>query len=241
MAVWSTDRRAPGVAPAPGPVASRRPGRSPGVALAGLAAVVVGAWGAVCGYVGPYFGFRPLAVRTWVGSLQEGLLHLAPGAVAVVAGAVLMALVRPRRAGGRGLVGLCALALAAAGAWFVIGPVAWPAIESGAAFLPAGPLRHLLDVAAASYAPGLVLAALAGMAAKAAMVGPGRNDWVDPMTPVEAGAGGPVVGRPAGASPVGASPVGASPAGASPAEGSGGPVAGGSGGPGPSSPESVRA
>jgi hypothetical protein len=219
MAVWRNNRRAPGVAPASGPAASRRPGRPPGVALAGLVAVVVGAWGAVCGYVGPYFGFRPLADRTWVGSLQEGLLHLAPGALAVVAGVLLMALGRPRRAGGRGLVGLCALALVAAGAWFVIGPVAWPAIESGSPFLPAGPLRHLLDVAAASYAPGLVLTALAGMAAKAAMVGPGRNDWVDPMTPVEAGAGGAVASPPAPSSPA---PMG-------------------SGGPRSSSPETVKA
>lgn len=158
--------------------------RQVGAGLLGVTAVIVGAWGLICGYIGPYFGFRPLAYNAWTGSLQEGLLHAAPGAAAVVGGLILMAMGPARRAVRRfGLV-LPGALLLAAGAWFVIGPVAWPAIESGAAFVGAGPLRNLLNVAGASYAPGLALVMLGGMALKASIVPPVAVE--DPMEPVEA-------------------------------------------------------
>jgi hypothetical protein len=158
--------------------------RQVGTALLGLTAVVVGAWGLICGYVGPYFGFRPLNFNPWIGSLQEGLLHAAPGAAAVVAGLILIAMGPARRAVGRfGLV-LPAVLLLAAGAWFVIGPTAWPTIERGRVFLAASPLRNLLNVACSAYAPGLILVMLGGMALKASIVPPVA--YQDPMTPAEA-------------------------------------------------------
>lgn len=158
--------------------------RQVGGALAGIAAIIVGAWGAICGYIGPYFGFRPVTYRAWTGSLQEGLLHVAPGAAAIVAGFLLLAVGPARRRASRFAFTLPAVLLLAAGAWFVIGPVAWPSIEPGVAFLPAHPLRNLLDVACASYAPGLVLVMLGGMALKALTVPPVAVE--DPMIPAEA-------------------------------------------------------
>ena len=159
--------------------------RQVGASLMGLTAVLVGAWGLICGYIGPYFGFRPLDYNAWTGSLQEGLLHAAPGGVAIAAGLMLMAMGPARRAVHHFGLMLPALALLAAGAWFVIGPVAWPAIEVGPAFTAASPLTNLLNVACASYAPGLVLVMLGGMALKASIVP--RRAVEDPMTPVEAG------------------------------------------------------
>jgi hypothetical protein len=166
--------------------------RPAGAALTGLMAVIVGAWGAVAGYVGPYFGFRPVAHATWVTNLDNGLLHLAPGAVAAGAGLMLMAFGPARRSVRGGGLMLPALLLLAAGAWFVIGPVAWPTFESGPAFTPLlSPTRNLLDVAGASYAPGLVLVMLGGMALKAGLV---RSVPVaDPMTPSTAVERGPAV------------------------------------------------
>jgi hypothetical protein len=162
--------------------------RPVGVAFTGLLAVLVGAWGAVAGYIGPYFGWHPVAQNAWTASWQNGLLHLIPGAAAVAAGLMLMFMGPARRSvRGKSFV-VPAVMLLASGAWFVIGPVAWPTFETGPAFLAAGPMRHLLDVAASSFAVGLVLVMLGGMALKAAAVPPVMIAE-DPYTPAEAGTG----------------------------------------------------
>lgn len=167
------------------PVGPRVYERPVGAAFTGLAALIVGAWGALAGYIGPYFDFRPVDANVWVGSWENGVLHLLPGAVAAAAGLMLMAMGPARRSVRGGAFLLPALLLLAAGAWFVIGPVAWPTFHSGAAFEPtATATRNLLNVACASYAPGLVLVMLGGMALKAGMV-PGVM-VEDPYTPASA-------------------------------------------------------
>src|SRR5579875_120798 len=108
------------------PAAARVYERPVGAAFTGLAALIVGAWGALAGYIGPYFAFRPVATHVWAGNWQNGLLHLLPGAVAAAAGLMLLAMGPARRSVRGGAFVLPALLLLAAGAWFVIGPVAWP-------------------------------------------------------------------------------------------------------------------
>ena len=175
------------------PVGARVYERPTGAAMTGLTAVIVGAWGALAGYIGPYFDFRPVDIHVWVGSWQNGLLHLLPGAVAAAAGLMLLAMGPARRSVRGGAFILPALMLIAAGAWFVIGPVAWPTFHSGPAFNPVlDANRNLLNVACASFAPGLVLAVLGGMAMKAGMVPAVPVE--DPYMPVEA--------QTAGAAPV---------------------------------------
>ena len=143
-----------------------------GASLTGLGALLVGAWGALAVYVGPYFGFKPTTSRTWDWNLQNGMLHLLPGAVAFAAGLMILAIGPARRGAGRALT-LPAVLLMAAGAWFVIGPVAWPTFETGAAYAAASSAtRELLNQACANLAPGLVLAALGGMAWKAGVARP---------------------------------------------------------------------
>jgi len=160
--------------------------RQVGAAFIGLLAIVAGAWGALAGYIGPYFDFRPVAHDTWVASLQNGLLHLLPGAVAVAAGFMLLVMGPARRTVRGGAFLLPALLLLASGAWFVIGPIAWPVFESSSPFVVGvTSTRNLLNVACASFAPGLVLVMLGGMALKAGMV-PGVA-VEDPYTPAEAG------------------------------------------------------
>jgi len=136
-------------------------------------ALLVGAWGAVATFIGPYFGWHPTSRNTWAWITQNWLLHLIPGAVAVAAGLMLLAMMPARRMGTSRPLVLPAVLLMAAGAWFVIGPLAWPTFHSGPAFEPlvsAG--RNLVNQACASMAPGLILAALGGMALKAGIARP---------------------------------------------------------------------
>lgn len=185
-----------------GPVVRHRP---TGAALTGLTAVVVGAWGALAGYIGPYFGFRPVATNAWNWNMPNGLLHLAPGAAAVVAGLMLLAMGPARRSVRGGALTLPAVLLLAAGAWMVIGPTAWPTFESSTPFaLAPSATRNLLDIACASLAPGLVLVMLGGMAWKAATVRSIPVVTEDPMTPREAHPVEPVARdeRMAGGAPV---------------------------------------
>jgi hypothetical protein len=175
--------------------------RPVGAAFTGFLALVVGAWGAIAGYIGPYFDYRPVALQTWVASLPNGLLHLLPGAVAAGAGLMLIAMGPARRSVRGGAFMLPAVLLLAAGAWFVIGPLAWPTFEHGDAFVTGvSATRNLLNIAGSSYAPGLALVMLGGIALKAGSVPPVPvADQYMPAEAVAPASGGPVEERAAGA------------------------------------------
>jgi hypothetical protein len=103
------------------PSATPRPGRlgttrSRG-AVSGALLFVLGVWGAVIAFVGPLvdFGFTPDESFDWTAG--RFWMELLPGAVAAVCGAVLL-LTRNRAVGV-----LAGYVAAAAGAWFVVGPV----------------------------------------------------------------------------------------------------------------------
>ena len=104
----------------------------PPAALAFLAIFVtlVGAWGGIVPFVGGLFGFSADGSVSWHWSLIHAVLWLAPGAVAFVIGLAMLAQV-PRVESGMTRFGSAWTGLIAAicGAWFVIGPLAWPAIE----------------------------------------------------------------------------------------------------------------
>jgi hypothetical protein len=131
---------------------------TPSIETAGLLTLLVGAWGGIVPFVGPLFGFSADGSRSWTWSLPHALLSLTPGAVAVTAGVLVMAaggtLYRP---GGLKLGGLMA---ALCGAWFVIGPVAWPVLEHSRVFVGASPMRELAYWIGYSLGPGTLLAAL---------------------------------------------------------------------------------
>lgn len=147
--------------------------RPAGATLAATGAILVGIWGAIAGYIGPYFGYRPVSGTVWDWNAQNGLFHLAPGALAVLAGMLLLS-VRPARGGvRRAALAVPAVLLAAAGAWFVVGPVAWPMFGTGPAYAPVlGAGTNLLNQAGSALAPGLALMLAAGMALEAAMMRP---------------------------------------------------------------------
>lgn len=83
---------------------------------AGLLILIGGLWGGLAPFVGPYFHFVLGPDKAWTWTSGRLWLSVIPGAVAVIAG--LMLLRSGPRTGGR----LGAVLAIAAGAWFAIGP-----------------------------------------------------------------------------------------------------------------------
>src|SRR5215472_5400778 len=83
--------------------------------LIGLTLVLLGAWGGLAPFAGPAFGFGFTPDHAW--QYTQGRLYLSavPGAVAVLAGLVVLG-TRSRWFGG-----LCAFIAALAGAWLIAG------------------------------------------------------------------------------------------------------------------------
>jgi len=133
--------------------------------LLGLVTVLLGAWGGLAPFVGPTFGYRPAGRSSWHWSEAHGLLAVAPGAVAVLVGLLLMGSARGVIAG-RGRLRLLVLGtvLLACGGWFVIGPTSWPVVHGVAYFHSGSPLHVLADRIGASYGPGVLLALCGGIA-----------------------------------------------------------------------------
>src|ERR1700733_16313903 len=94
---------------------TRRLPRTTGV-LSGLLVILLGLWGALIPFVGPYFHYAFGGYQTWHYTSERLWLCIIPGAVAAIGG--LMLLRNAHRT--TGLFGGW-LALAA-GAWFAIGP-----------------------------------------------------------------------------------------------------------------------
>ncbi len=84
-------------------------------ALSGFLLILLGVWGALIPFVGPYFDFAFSPDRAWAWSEARGWLQVLPGAVAV-AGGVLLVISRNRATAMLGgWLGVLA------GAWFVVG------------------------------------------------------------------------------------------------------------------------
>ena len=78
--------------------------------------VVLGVWGGLIPFIGPYFHYAFGGFQSWHFTSQRLWLDILPGAVAVIGGLMLMS--ASTRSGG-----LVASSVAlAAGAWFAIGP-----------------------------------------------------------------------------------------------------------------------
>src|SRR6266704_2215923 len=86
----------------------------------GLLLVLLGAWGALIPFVGPYFHFAYTPDTAWTWTWGRFFLEVLPGVAAVLGGLILLAsAVRP--------VAMFGAALAtAAGAWFTVGSLLGP-------------------------------------------------------------------------------------------------------------------
>ncbi|MGH9116182.1 MAG: hypothetical protein ACRDWW_10200, partial [Acidimicrobiales bacterium] len=160
----------------------------------GLLGLFLAAWGGISVFVGPLFGFDPTTSSAWDWTTQNWLLHLIPGACGVFAGLVILGSAPGRRVGrsGGGSVGMAALLMLGAGIWFVIGPAVWPLFESSSAYAHgASTNMTFLNQLGANLGPGVLLAALSGMALKAGIARP----RVAVEEPLAAGARGAAVGE----------------------------------------------
>jgi hypothetical protein len=85
-------------------------------ATAGLLLIVLGAWGALIPFVGPYFDYGFDRNDTWIWHTSRLWMNVLPGAAAVLAGLVLIGLA------GRFSLVMGAWIASAAGGWFVVAP-----------------------------------------------------------------------------------------------------------------------
>ncbi|MBO0731554.1 MAG: hypothetical protein J2P57_20010, partial [Acidimicrobiaceae bacterium] len=104
--------------------------------MVGFLTLLVGAWAGIVAFVGPLWGFNASGTTSWVWNTNHWLLHLVPGAVAFVAGLLMMGQAPARRATFRAPFFVSGLLAAAAGAWLILGPDVWPMLYSGPVYGP---------------------------------------------------------------------------------------------------------
>jgi hypothetical protein len=128
--------------------------------LAGLLTVLTAAWAGIVPFVGPLFGFSGDGSGSWHWSLAHALLGLAPAAVAVGAGLLLIGSAPlAARSRGRILPIILGLVIVACGGWFIVGFAAWPVLEGSRYFVLASPLMTLAHLAGYGLGPGGLLVA----------------------------------------------------------------------------------
>jgi hypothetical protein len=153
---------------------SRREGRTRtraevgkvGLGSIGVLTILVSAWGGIVPYVGPLFGYTLHGGGAWSWNLEHSLLALAPGALGVVVGMMLLGETRGIVGRGRISLATAGLLIVLCGAWFVVGPLAWPLIVSHGTYSVVGTSLHRLEVYLGySLGVGVLLAVCGGFTA----------------------------------------------------------------------------
>jgi hypothetical protein len=117
-----------------------------GLGAAGLIAALVSIWGGIAPYVGPTFGYSGDGTASWHWSLAHSLLALVPGAVGLALGVFVMLEARGIDIGrGRLSLATAGVLLMACGAWFAIGPLAWPVLSGGTSYFVGGSHLTVLE------------------------------------------------------------------------------------------------
>jgi hypothetical protein len=112
--------------------------RTRGVA-SGLLLILLGAWGALIPFVGPYFHFAYTPDTAWTWTWGRFFLEIVPGVAVALGGLILLiSALRP--------VAMFGAALAAAGgAWFAVGPLLGPVWASSTTLGVAGSIPSALS------------------------------------------------------------------------------------------------
>ncbi len=135
-----------------------------GIVTVGALTIVISAWGALIPFVEPIFGFHATGTPSWRWNAAHTLLAVVPGVVGVVMGCVVV-WAAGQVAVGRGRMSLvwAGLITILSGAWFIVGPRAWPAISTnGVYFAPASPLRGLVYQVGYALGTGVLLVGCGG-------------------------------------------------------------------------------
>jgi hypothetical protein len=100
-------------------------------ALSGFLLIVLGAWGALIPFIGPYFHFAYTPDTVWTYTTGRLWLEIVPGVASVLGGLILLtSALRPTAMLGAGLA-------TAAGAWFAVGTLFQP-LGPGAGWFTVG-------------------------------------------------------------------------------------------------------
>jgi hypothetical protein len=130
-------------------------------ALSGLMLVVLGVWGGLIPFIGPYFGYAFGSHATWHFTTNRLWLDILPGAAVVLGGLMLIW-------SGHRLSGTVASWLATVGgAWFAIGPAVSRLWEHGSGPIGAplfGHIRQTFELIGYFYGLGIVVVGLAAFA-----------------------------------------------------------------------------
>lgn len=94
-------------------------------AVSGLLLVILGAWGALIPFIGPYFNFAYTPDQVWAWTSARGWLEVLPGVTAVVGGLLVVF------SGNRVSAMLGGWLAVLAGVWFVIGEQVAPILGIG--------------------------------------------------------------------------------------------------------------
>jgi len=138
-----------------------------GLGTVGVVTVLISAWGGIIPYVGPVFGYSADGTGSWYWNLSHAVLGLVPGALAFVMGILMVRETREVIVGrGRISVAMAGFITVLCGAWFIVGPLAWPVItDHGAYFVTTvSPLRNLANQLGYSLGTGVILAACGAFA-----------------------------------------------------------------------------
>jgi hypothetical protein len=129
-------------------------------AASGLLLVLLGLWGALIPFVGPYFNFAYSPDLPWVWTDARGWLEVLPGAVVVVGGLMLA------RSGNRATAMLGGWLAVAGGAWFVVGRAFASMVDLGQIGVPAAatPGRTVALELAFFSGLGALIVLIAGLA-----------------------------------------------------------------------------
>jgi hypothetical protein len=132
------------------------------VLTSGTLLVLLGAWGALIPFVGPYFHYAYTPDKTWDYTTARLWLEILPGAAAFLGG---LALVASRS---RMIAAFGAVLAAAAGAWFALGTVFSPLwnhnVQLGGSPASATVVMKIAEQVGFFTGLGVVIAALASVA-----------------------------------------------------------------------------
>jgi hypothetical protein len=165
-------------------------------ALSGLLIVLLGLWGALIPFIGPYFHYAFGSYQTWHFTTSRLWLEIVPGVVAVVGGFMLLS-------GARRTEGIVGGWLAvAAGIWFAIGPVVallWHHAGNPIGDPMGGYIRQMLELLGYFVGLGVAITGLAAFAMGRYYSRPRTVE--EPVVAATAGATGPEAARERDASP----------------------------------------
>jgi hypothetical protein len=127
--------------------------------MTGAGLMLLGAWGAVIPFVGPYFHYAYTPNTTWTWTAARFYLQVLPGAVTFFAGLALLV------AAHRVIASAAGWLAAAAGAWFVVGPLLAPLWHSDYIGTPVGNSTNVsVEQIGMFYGLGAAITLLAGVA-----------------------------------------------------------------------------